>query len=165
MKPVLFKWKGVWQRNVPREAVQLLCCHGDTCWTSPMALHRDIRKNSFWFSAPMSVVRGSTPTAAPVGKRCPEGTSASSVSICSPVKGTKGCAGCKTHLTLQQMTQHLIIHQERSSNGWEPSFLLPLIRAGWLPLLPFIILSLLSSAKLPPCSSLLGGLCTCFLTD
>lgn len=56
-----------------------------------MAAHRNRgEKIVFDFSDPMSVARGSTPTAAPAGKRCPEGTSALSVSIHFPVKSTEG---------------------------------------------------------------------------
>lgn len=88
----------------------------------------------------MSVARGSTPTAALAGRRCPEGTSALSVSISFPVKGTKGAnchVGRNTHLTLQHMTKHLIIHWERSSDCWEFSSLLALIKTGLLQLVPF----------------------------
>lgn len=67
----------------------------------------------------MSVARGSTPTAALAGKRCPEGTSALSVSIHFPAKGTKGTnchVGRNAYLALQQMTGHFRIHWDRSSD-------------------------------------------------
>jgi len=97
-------------------------------------------KNCFSFSDPMSVARGSIPTAAPAGKRCPEGTSALSVSICFPVKGTKGTdcrVGRNPYLTLEWTTEHFIIHWGRRSYCWESSSLLDLIKAGWLLLVPF----------------------------
>lgn len=88
----------------------------------------------------MSVARGSIPTAVLAGKRCPEGTSALSVSIHFPVKGIKGAnchVGRNAYLTFQQMTEHFIIHWDRSSDCWEFSSLLVLIKAGWLQLVPF----------------------------
>lgn len=88
----------------------------------------------------MSVARGSIPTAVPAGKRCLEGTSALSVSIHFPVKGTKGTnchVGRNAYLTFQQMTERFIIHWDRSSDCWEFSSLLVLIKAGWLQLVPF----------------------------
>lgn len=88
----------------------------------------------------MSVARGSTPTAAPAGKRCPEGTSALSVSIHFPLKGAEGTnchVGSRAYLTLQQMIEYFIIHWGRSSDCWEFSSLLVLIKAGWLQSVPF----------------------------
>lgn len=88
----------------------------------------------------MSVAQGSTPTAALAGKRCLEGTSALSVSIHFPVKGTKGThchVGRKTYLMLQQMTRHFIILWDRSSDCWVFRFLLLLFKAGLLQSVPF----------------------------
>lgn len=83
--------------------------HEDPCWIHPVhCTETQENKDCFSFSDPMSVARGSIPTAAPAGKRCLEGTSASSVSIRLPVKGTKGAkchVGRDAHLTVERIAQ------------------------------------------------------------